>query len=70
MSARMVTTTTHQFPVLEMSNSAKACKRKQAYSKKEAEEVLVLRLLKRKHEGGGIYLCEHCGWWHVSKQRK
>lgn len=42
------------------------CRLKEAFSKKEAEEICQLRNLTR-HRAGSIYLCDECGWWHLTR---
>lgn len=49
-------------------SSVKACKRKQGYSKKEAEELCALRNAKN-GRGGLTYKCPNCGWWHLAKYK-
>jgi hypothetical protein len=42
------------------------CRRKEAFSKKEAEEFAILRNA-QKGRSGSIYKCTWCGWWHITK---
>ena len=44
----------------------KACIRKQALSKREADELVIKRFA-QKGRWGRAYNCEYCGWWHVTK---
>lgn len=55
--------------MVKPSRQAKACKRKQAYSKKEAEERVILKYA-RTGRGGYAYHCNACGWWHITKQAR
>lgn len=50
-----------------MKDSKNACRRKEAYTKREAEEKLIIKYA-QKGRGGYAYPCGHCGWWHITKQ--
>lgn len=52
-----------------MSKAAKrwVCKRKEAFSKTEANEMLVKRYATKGY-AGQTYLFEVCGWWHLTKK--
>lgn len=50
-----------------MISSKLACRRKSAYSKKEADAQLLAKYA-QKGWYGAKYLCSHCGWWHITKR--
>lgn len=43
------------------------CTRKQALSKREAEELVIMRFAK-KGRHGRAYKCDYCGWYHITKK--
>lgn len=53
---------------MSLRKAERACRRKEAFSKKEAEEIAILRNA-QKGRGGYAYHCASCGWWHITKGR-